>query len=124
MNIEIADFRNLVNDYRNFITDILISEEELYSNYYEKLTKRQLEQFGNEEINNEIESMILKEILYDFIFNIDNIKFEIEFAYGDNASDYTKQKIKEIYTKIKRVFNNMHETIFLIETIENDIIRG
>ena len=70
------EFKELIKEYRDFITNVLITESELYDNYYEfELSNIDKQEKNN--INKLIEKNIIKDIIYDFIFNIKRIKQDL-----------------------------------------------
>ena len=111
------ELKELVLKYREFLTDVMISETELISNFADKIVEGDyvyLEEKGR--INEYIERMILENILYDFVFDIEKIKTELKTAEDFWYEEYSKEKTLKIYQEIKKVFKD-----FIIEDFEKEI---
>lgn len=97
----------LVNDFFEYTKTISICEPELYENYCDKINSNYLENF-------DVEKAIKQDILYDFIFNIENIKSQMQddfYLYEEESSEMIY--ILYMYNKIKNVFDD-----FYIEELE------
>ena len=70
----------------------------------------------NGELDEYIEKMILKDIIYDFVFDIEKIKTELKTAEDFWYDEYSKEKTLKIYQEIKKVFED-----FIIEDFEKEI---
>lgn len=111
------DLKELVLKYREFLTDVIIAEPELYCNFEDLISESQREYKEEKgELNEFIEKMILSDILYDFIFNIQGIKKELNSAKDFWYEEYSKEKSLNIYKEIKKVFKD-----FIIEDFEKEI---
>lgn len=111
------DLKELVLKYREFLTDVIITELELYCNFEDLISESQREYKEEKgELNEFIEKMILSDILYDFIFNIQDIKKELISAKKFWYDQYSKEKSLNIYKEIKKVFKD-----FIIEVFEKEI---
>lgn len=115
------ELQDLVKKYYEFL-DVIISDEELYCNFSNQIEENErMWLFENGELDNYVCKMILKDILYSFIFNIDIIKTELINATQFFYEEYSRKKTLNIYEEIKKVFKDFH--IEEIEKIEK-IIRG
>lgn len=111
------ELKELVLKYREFLIDVMISETELISNFADKIVEGDyvyLKEKGR--INEYIEKMILENILYDFVFDIEKIKTELKTAEDFWYEEYSKEKTLKIYQEIKKVFKD-----FIIEDFEKEI---
>ena len=93
------DLKKLVEDFAEYTTTISITEEELFEN------------LGNNrnDLNTREDFLkVLKEqILYDFIFNIEGIKKQINFdldVYNQYGEEY--KEIQKMIEEIKKIFPN------------------
>ena len=108
--------QDLVKKYYEFL-DIIISDEELYCNFSDKIEENErMWLFENGELDNYVYKMILKDILYSFIFNIEGIKREMSGATQFFYEEYSRKKTLNMYEEIKKVFKD-----FYVEEIENVI---
>lgn len=108
--------QDLVKKYYEFL-DVIISDEELYCNYSDKIEENErMWLFENGELDNCVYKMILKDILYDFVFDIDIIKTELINATQFFYEEYSRKKTLNMYEEIKKVFKD-----FYVEEIENII---
>lgn len=111
------DLKELVLDYREFITNVLITEDELYSIFLDQLcesTRNYL--FENNRVKENVEQMILENILYDFVFFQQSIKKDMLNATEFFEEEYSKKETLEIYKKIKKVFKD-----FYVEELESEV---
>lgn len=111
------ELKKLVSDYYEFITNVLITESELYDNYINLSCEYRLErekEKGNEE--EYLTTMIFKDILYDLLFNKEHIKNDLKNATEFFEEDYSKQETIKIYKKIKKLFPN-----FIVEDLESEV---
>lgn len=109
------ELKKLVEDFFEYTKEISISEFELYDLYCDKLEenyKKMYEKWGTLQEN--IEKMIKEDILYDFVFNINGIIFQLKNDIGNYAEESKEYKyIEEIYKEIKTIFKD-----FKIEILE------
>lgn len=109
------ELKKLVEDFFEYTKEISISEFELYEIYYDKLEenyKKMYEKSGTLQEN--IEKMIKEDILYDFVFNINEIIFQLKNDIGNYAEESGEYKyIEDIYKEIKTIFKD-----FKIEILE------
>jgi hypothetical protein len=111
------DLKELVLKYREFLTDVIIAEPELYCNFEDLISESERQyRADKEELGEYIEKMILKDISYDFIFNIQAIKNELTSAKDFWYEEYSKEKSLNIYKEIKKVFKD-----FIIEDFEKEM---
>lgn len=107
--------KELVNDFYEYTKTISISEMELFENYYCKLSDSEIDYLNARgTLDKNIERMVKQEILYDFVFNQEGIKQQIEndtFSYDTDSLEY--EEIEDMYKKIQKVFPN-----FKIKRIE------
>lgn len=93
------DLKKLVEDFAEYTTTISITEEELFEN---------LGNNRNDLKTKEDFLKVLKEqILYDFIFNIEGIKKQINFdldVYNQCGEEY--KEIQKMIEEIKKIFPN------------------
>lgn len=93
------DLKKLVEDFAEYTTTISITEEELFEN---------LGNNRNDLKTREDFLKVLKEqILYDFIFNIEGIKKQINFdldVYNQYGEEY--KEIQKMIEEIKKIFPN------------------
>lgn len=93
------DLKKLVEDFAEYTTTISITEEELFEN---------LGNNRNDLKTREDFLKVLKEqILYDFIFNIEGIKKQINFdldVYNQYGEEYNE--IQKMIEEIKKIFPN------------------
>ena len=91
--------KKLVEDFAEYTTTISITEEELFEN---------LGNNRNDLKTREDFLKVLKEqILYDFIFNIEGIKKQINFdldVYNQYGEEY--KEIQKMIEEIKKIFPN------------------
>lgn len=91
--------KKLVEDFAEYTTTISITEEELFEN---------LGNNRNDLKTREDFLKVLKEqILYDFIFNIEGIKKQINFdldVYNQYGEEYNE--IQKMIEEIKKIFPN------------------
>ena len=92
----------LVNDFFEYTKTISIGEPELYENYCDKINSNYLDSF-------DVEKAVKQDILYDFIFNIENIKEQLQndFYSYDEESEEMKY-ILHMYNKIKNIFDDFY----------------
>lgn len=110
------ELKELVKKYYNFL-DVIISDDELENNYIEEISEQnKIYLIENNKLNDYLEKMILSDILYNFIFNINSIKSDLKEATHFFYEEYSKKKTIYIYKEIKKVFNN-----FIIEEIEKEL---
>lgn len=93
------DLKKLVENFAEYTTTISITEEELFEN---------LGNNRNDLKTREDFLKVLKEqILYDFIFNIEGIKKQINFdldVYNQYGEEY--KEIQKMIEEIKKIFPN------------------
>lgn len=93
------DLKKLVEDFAEYTTTISITEEELFEN---------LGNNRNDLKTREDFLKVLKEqILYDFVFNIEGIKKQINFdldVYNQYGEEY--KEIQKMIEEIKKIFPN------------------
>ena len=111
------DLKELVLDYREFVTNVLITEDELYSNYLCNLDETLKEHLRkNYKLQQYVEQMIESDILHSFIFFPDYIESELINATEFFEEEYSKKETLEIYKKIKKVFKD-----FRVKELESEI---
>lgn len=94
--------KELVNTFFEYTKTISICDFELYDIYYDKIKENYINNF-------DIEKAVKSDILYDFIFNINNIKSQLENDFCSYSKDSNEQKaILLMYKKIKKVFKNFY----------------
>ena len=112
----ILDLRTLARHYYEFL-DVIISDEELYSNYYDKIEESQRKKlFENGKLDDYVYKMIIKDILYDFVFNLDKVELDMITASNYFNEEYSKKKTINIYKEIQTIFKD-----FYVRTIEKEI---
>lgn len=100
--------KELVEDFYEYTSTISITENELYGNYYDMISPIYRNMYEDKNIlRKEIEKRIKADILYDFIYDIERIKFQIKNdlgTYEENTQEY--KDIITMYNKIKKIFKN------------------
>lgn len=91
------DLEELVELYYDKMIPLLISDFELCDKYNDKYDKDLTEE--------ELETAVQRDIMYDFKNNIENIQFDFDILdYSDNSAEI--QQALEVYKQIKRYFPN------------------
>ena len=106
MNIE--KLKELVEKFYDYTINISICEPELFEKYQDKLSNNEIN-FLNQynKLSDEIDKMIKADILYDFIFNQDGIKEQIDNdTYSYDKDSYEFREIRVMYKEIQEVFPN------------------
>lgn len=111
------ELKELVEEYYNFKTNVLITESELYDYYIDTANGYELvKELEKGTIGEYINIMILKDILYDLVFDREKIKLDLESAEDFFYEEYSKQETIKIYKKIKKLFPT-----FVIKEIEKEV---
>ena len=111
------ELKELVKKYYEFVTNVLVTESELFDNYFEKMNNYDKDYYNNKEILDKILiKNIYADILYDFVFDIKNIEKDLINATDFFEEDYSKQETIKIYKEIKKLFPT-----FIVEEIEKEI---
>ena len=112
----IGDLQRLTRHYYEFL-DVIISDEELYSNYYDQIEESQRKTlFENDKLDDYVYEMIIKDILYDFVFNLDKVELDMITASNYFNEEYSKKKTINMYKEIQEVFKD-----FYVRAIEREI---
>lgn len=114
------ELKELVKKYYEFVTNVLVTESELFDNYFEKMSNYDKDYYNNKEI---LDKMLIKniyaDILYDFVFDIKNIEKDLINAtdfFEENEENYEEQETIKIYKEIKKLFPT-----FVIKEIEKEV---
>ena len=111
------ELKELVEDYYDFIINVLTTENELFDNYLDKMSDSDYENYKNRNIlDKELLKNIYADILYDFVFDIKNIENDLINATDFFEEDYSKQETIKIYEEIKKLFPT-----FVIKEIEKEV---
>lgn len=98
MNSFIEKFKELVEDFYEYTITISITEFELFSNYEWLKCKINRKETTRDDYYNEV----LKDILFDFIFNKNAIASQFlndYYSYDENSLELVE--IKEMYKRVK-----------------------
>lgn len=111
------ELKELVKKYYEFVTNVLVTESELFDNYFEKMSNYDKDYYNNKGILDKILiKNIYADILYDFVFDIKNIENDLINATDFFEEDYSKQETIKIYKEIKKLFPT-----FVIKEIEKEV---
>ena len=103
------ELKELVEDYYDFIINVLTTENELFDNYLDKMSDSDYENYKNRNIlDKELLKNIYADILYDFVFNIESIKDNLISATEFFYDDYSKEKTINIYNRIRKIFKDFY----------------
>ena len=112
------ELKELVEKFLEYTCTISICDSELYEKYYDKLSQCEIDYLSQlNKLDLEIDKMVKADILYDFIFNLNGIKEQMEndiYSYSKDSGEY--KYIIKIYKEIQKVFPN-----FKIEKLEEVI---
>lgn len=111
------ELKELVKKYYEFVTNVLVTESELFDNYFEKMSNYDKDYYNNKgNLDKILIKNIYADILYDFVFDIKNIENDLINATDFFEEDYSKQETIKIYEEIKKLFPT-----FVIKEIEKEV---
>ena len=112
-NLDLKIVKDFIEDYFDYTITISITESEWLDNF------SWLEDYFDYEDDDTMRKLYhkeaLKDLLYDLVYNQENIKKQLEIdldTYGNDSEEY--KYIKEFYCKWKDIFN------FKLEKLKND----
>ena len=111
-NIDIETLKKLVDLHYDLIIPLNISDCELWTNYEDIFEART----GRDMTSKDLEKLVKKDILYDYVFNFNNIEHDIILAMENFTEDSLEfENIKKMVKEICNAFELNAEKTFEIE---------
>lgn len=111
-NINIETLKKIIDLHYNLIIPLNISDTELWENYAILFE----EQTGQDMTENDLERLVKKDILFDYVFDFNNVEIDIILAmenYEEDSKEF--ENIKTMIKEICKAFELNSQRVFGVE---------